>query len=223
MMEPDKIKIYMQCINWTCGEIAFFDIMLSKDAVVRVDWGDNRCVTVMKTSEQWQRVEHSYTENARKSCEEFVISIEAEDSGQIIGLRNWSIDMHTESIDLSGCPDLRYLTAEHMNELDLRHSPKLRELHIRCCAMPEIDLSANTELEKLECPCSKFRKLNFSKCKSLKEVDCGCCLDLASIGISNDSNLKRIILDKVTPIREASLRYIREAIYRNEGEIIFND
>lgn len=35
----------MQCLNWTCGEEAYFDILLTKDAAVHVSWGDNHCVT----------------------------------------------------------------------------------------------------------------------------------------------------------------------------------
>ncbi|MCF0220434.1 MAG: hypothetical protein HUK14_11695 [Muribaculaceae bacterium] len=223
MMKSDKITIYMQCIDWTCGEVAYFDIMLAKDASVRMDWGDNHCDTVMINAEKWQSMEHSYSEKARRSCEKFVISIEAEGYGQIIGLRNWSIDMHTDDIDLTQCPNLQYLTAEFMDNLNLTLIPQLKELYIKGCTMREIDLSSNTELEKIECPCSEFKVLNFSSCKNLKEVECWCCFSLTNIGVSNDSNLKRIILDRNTPITETSMRYLREVIERNEGEIILND
>ena len=223
MMEGDKITIYMQCLNWTCGEEAYFDIMLTKGAAVHVSWGDNHCVTVRKNFEEWQRVEHLYPKNSKLSHDKFVIYIESEAPGQIIGFRNWSIDMHTESIDLSGCPDLQYFTAEFMSKLDLTHSSKLKELYIRGCTMSEIDLSANTELEKIECPCSELRKLNLGKCRNLKEVICWCCFNLTHIGISNDSALKCIRMDKDTPIKESSMRFLREAIERNDGEIIYND
>ena len=221
MMENDKITIYMQCINWTCGANAFFDIMLTENAVVHVDWGDNQSVTVMKNYEQWQRVEHLYSDNARKSCEKFIISIEAEGRGQIIGLRNWSIDMDTLSIDLSECPGLQYFTAELMDELDLTHSPKLKVINIRGCTMHEIDLSANTKLERLECPYSNFTNLNLSKCNNLKEVECWSCVHITQIGISNDSKLKHFITNKETPIKGKSMRYLQETVERNGGEIIY--
>ena len=222
-MEEDKIMLYMQCLNWTCGEVAFFSLLLAKDAVVRIDWGDNHCTMVRYKSNGWQRVEHLYSEKARKTEQSFVVILESEAKGQIIGFSNGSIDMQTNAIDLIECQSLEYLIAEGMKQLDLSHCPNLKELDISEWKMPEIDLTANIALERLKCNCSKITRLNLSKCINLKEIECWCCFDLKHIGICNDSRLTRIDMDKDNQIKDIEMRFIREAIERNSGEIILRD
>ena len=222
-MEADRIILHMQCLNWMCGEVAYFDLLLAEDAVVRVDWGDGHCNMVKYKGSDWQRVNHYYSDKARKAEQCFDVILEAEAQGQIIGLRNWSIDMKTKAIDLRVCPALEYLTAEHMESLDLSRCPNLKELDVSEWKMPEIDLKANSSLERLICSYSDIKRLRLSKCINLTELECKCCDNLTSIGISNDSRLTRIEMDADIAIRDIEMHFIREAIERNGGEIILID
>ena len=222
-MEPtnDIIIITVKALNWTMGEFCDFDLLFPEGAYVRVDWDDCH-VSNVRGQKDWVNVRHEYSQSHKKNETTFHVRIESESQGQITGFRNWSIDMDTISIDLSQCKNLETLTAEYMPHLDLSANIHLKKLNIHGYRGQNIDLSSNSELEFLDCQCSNLPRLNLHKCESLKKVDCHCCTELKQIAVSNHSVLECFEYDDWTPIGEKCMDFIRNAIERNGGIIVYD-
>jgi hypothetical protein len=63
----DKISIYVMTLDWTQGNIAYFDLKLSVDATVLIDWGDGKQQQSFTNyayrtgNTDWLRFEHTYS------------------------------------------------------------------------------------------------------------------------------------------------------------------
>lgn len=218
MMENDKINISVQALNWTGGECAFFEILILRNAEVRVDWKDGHS-TLISGNGDWQRVEHRYSDKHQSAETIFSICLEASAANVIIGLKHWSIDMHTTEVDVSGCPSLIYLNAEYSVRLNISMCTQLETLDITGCRFEEINLSKNIHLKELVCRSSKLSTLKLSTCNELERLDVACCFKLKQISISNDSKL---IYADITgnPLTEKCLHYLVQTIKRNNGVLI---
>ncbi len=215
----DVVVIKVQALDWTCGECAFFDIMVKENAAVSVDWDDG-CTSRLTGKGDWQRVEHAYSVSRKKTEDVFRIAVKAEGEGTVIGLRNGSIDMKTMEIDLNRCTAIRYLAAPYLAALDIRNCRSLQELDITGGEFEHIDLTQNVALETLQCDFSLLARLDLSACKRLKRFSCRSCRKLSHIGLANDSILETFTYNAETPVKEKCLRHLERTINRNNGKMI---
>ncbi len=215
----DVVRINLQALNWTGGGNAFFDIMIAKGTGIHIDWDDDSTNLIIGTSD-WQRVEHTYSERARKAEDAFHISITAEGKGTIFGIRNWSIDMITTDINLNQCNALRRLIAPRLDNLDVNCCPLLRELDITGGKFERIDLTRNAELEIIVCDFAGLTRLDLSECKMLKTLSCRSCWELMHIGLGNDSMIEAFIYNNETPVTGKCMRHLERIIQKNNGTIL---
>lgn len=221
IMNNERIIVMLHALNWTMGEVAFFDITLSGDGELDVSWGDGRvsCHRPRYKGENI-RVEHDYGKNAKIYEQHFVINIECKDA-TIRTLHTGCFDMEIDDIDFSDSPSIESLNMSWLGDIDLSPITALKHLDCTGSLAPMLDFRHNTELETLICRCSRARKLLLSRCDKLKELDCSCSSDLQEIALSNNSELTKIIISSDHNIKPKSWEYVQKIIEKNHGEIIF--
>lgn len=137
----------------------------------------------------------------------------------ITGFRVSSGDMMVADVDLSECQSLEYIYSSWLIEkLDITTNPEIKEIDVSGDAADLVDLSQSTGLESLKCRFSKRKILNLSRCNRLVYLDCRNNHSLKKLAISNRSVIKDVLLYE-TELDESSMKYLEEAIERNEGEI----
>ena len=122
-------------------------------------------------------------------------------------------------VDLSDCQSLEYIYSGWLIEkLNITTNPGIKEIDVSGDAADLVDLSQSTGLERLTCRFSKRKILNLSRCNRLVYLDCRNNYSLKKLAISNRSVIKEVLLYD-TELDERSMKYLEEAIERNEGEI----
>lgn len=97
----DRIIVKLHVLNWTMGEVAFFDITLSGDGELEVSWGDSK-VSHYRPRYKGEkiRVEHDYGKNAKIDEQHFVVNIECK-GATIRTFYTGCMDMEIDDIDFS--------------------------------------------------------------------------------------------------------------------------
>ena len=204
-------------VDWTMGDVGHVYIKLRKGSC-RIDWGDGKSTTLFTYKEDWLSANHTYPPGCKISKEQFEITITSLEDN-IIGFRADSGEMMVTDVDLRECQSLEYLCSSWLIEkLDITTNPEIKEIDVSGDAADLVDLSQSTGLERLTCRFSKKKILNLSRCNRLVYLDCRNNYSLRKLAISNRSVIKEVLLYD-TELDERSMKYLEEAIERNEGEI----
>ena len=207
-------------VDWTMGDVGHVYIKLRKGSC-RIDWGDGKSTTLFTYKEDWLSANHTYPPGCKISKEQFEITITSLEDN-IIGFRADSGEMMVTDVDLRECQSLEYLCSSWLIEkLDITTNPEIKEIDVSGDAADLVDLSQSTGLERLTCRFSKKKILNLSRCNRLVYLDCRNNYSLRKLAISNRSVIKEVLLYD-TELDERSMKYLEEAIERNEGEIKIN-
>lgn len=221
MRKEEKITIRLHALDWTMGEFAFFDLVLSGMGELKADWGDGHVSSHHPHYEgETLRIEHDYGTKAKVSEEHFVVTLECLDC-TFMAFDSGCIDMHIDEMDFSEAPSIERLRICRNGPTDL--SPLVALKHLECSGTSAtvLDLRCNTDIEFLDCCCSEVQKVLASKCDHLREIRCSCCHKLCEITLSNESQLSRIEISPDLKMKEKSWDYVQKTIQKNGGEIEF--
>lgn len=217
----DRIIVMLHALNWTMGEVAFFDITLSGDGDFEVSWGDGK---VSHYRPRYKRenisVEHDYGKYAKKDEQHFVVNIECK-GATIRTFYTGCMDMEIDDIDFSDYPSIETLNMQWLGDIDLSPITSLKHLDCTGSSAHTLDLRNNVNLESLICRCCRAHKLLLSRCDKLHEIDCSCSSELQEITLSNNSQLSKISISPDHNIKPKSWEYVQKIIEKNHGEIIF--
>jgi hypothetical protein len=199
------------------GDVGHVYIKLRKGSC-RIDWGDGKSTPLFTYKEDWLSANHTYPPGCKISKEQFEITITSLEDN-IIGFRADSGEMMVTDVDIRECQSLEYLSSSWLIEkLDITTNPAIKEIDVSGDAADLVDLSQSTGLESLTCRFCKRKTLNLSRCNRLVYLDCRNNYSLKKLAISNRSVIKEVLLYD-TELDERSMKYLEEAIERNEGEI----
>lgn len=222
----ERIKVRVETIDWTMGEWGHFDIIVRKNAYVTVDWGDGSPLqTIIGTGER-QSPDHDY--KSRLPIRQFEVVITSQEDGTILHYYNGFIDMWTLSVNASECPLLPSLGASWACQVNVKGCYGLTKLECGGENIEELDLTGCCNLETLNLfGAMKLRTLNLTPCPKLQSLECGCCFALTQITLSRDSRLQTLITNSAEDlekrIRPAELRFIKQILHKNGGNIEYTD
>jgi len=99
------------------------------------------------------------------------------------------------SLDLSNCPNLRYLYcySNNLTTLDLRNCQNLYYLSCWRNKLSNLDLSNCINISKLICNNNKLTSLDVSKCLNLKMLNCDNILQINEFTKYSNANIKLYI------------------------------
>lgn len=118
-MIEEKIVVMLHALNWTMGEVAYFDITLSGEGELHVSWGDGKESHYRPHYKNENiRVEHEYGRNAKVSEQHFSIDIDCVDA-TIIKFHTGCIDIAIDDIDFSNSPSIEMLNMSWLGNIDL--------------------------------------------------------------------------------------------------------
>lgn len=219
----ERIIVNLHALNWTMGEVAFFDITVADIGELMVDWGDGH-VSHYHPHYDGERlkVEHDYGKKAKISRQHFVVNIECIGT-TFKSFDTGCLDMEIDDIDFRGSPSIESLTMTWLGKIDLSSITALKHLDCIGSAASVLDFRKNTNLETLNCSCSQTQKLILSHCDKLRELNCAYCFTLREIALSNNSQLSKIALSTNHTIRPKSWEYVQKIIHRNHGVIDYQD
>ena len=211
------IRMTVKAIDWTEGDVGKIHVKLNRGSC-RIDWGDGKSTSLFTYTDDWVSSNHQYPSRCKVSGEMYEIKISSLEDN-ITGFRVSSGDMMVADVDLSECQSLEYIYSSWLIEkLDITTNPEIKEIDVSGDAADLVDLSQSTGLERLTCRFSKKKILNLSRCNRLVYLDCRNNYSLRKLAISNRSVIKEVLLYD-TELDERSMKYLEEAIERNEGEI----
>lgn len=222
----ERIKVRVETIDWTMGEWGHFDIIVRKNAYVTVDWGDGSPLqTIIGTGER-QSPDHDY--KSRLPIRQFEVVITSQEDGTILHYYNGFIDMWTLSVNASECPLLPSLGASWACQVNVKGCYGLTKLECGGENIEELDLTGCCNLEVLNIRgAMKLKTLNLTLCPKLRSLECGCCFALTRITLSRDSRLQTLITNSAEDlekrIRPAELRFIKQILHKNGGNIEYTD
>lgn len=219
MIQKEKIAIKLHALNWTMGEVAFFDLTLSGIGSLMADWGDGHTSSCQSFhAGEPIRIEHDYGTKVKASEEHFVVTLECFDC-TFKAFDSGCLDMHIDKLDFSEAPSIEKLRICWNGPTDLSLLVALKHLECRGTSATVIDLRYNTNIKFLDCSCSKVQKVLTAKCNHLQEIRCSCCNELHEITLSNNSQLSKIEISPDHKMKEKSWNYVQKAIKKNNGEI----
>ena len=218
MIQKEKIYIRLHALNWTMGEVAFFDFALSGIGSLKAAWGDGHTSSCQSFhAGEPIRIEHDYGNKAKASEEHFVVTLEcfgctfkAFDSG--------CIDMHIDELDFREAPSIEKLRICWNGPTDLSPLVVLKHLECRGTSATALDLRCNINIVFLDCSCNEVQRVLVSKCDRLREIRCSCYHELREITLSNESQLTKIEISSDHKIKENSWNYVQKTIQQNNGE-----
>lgn len=218
----NEITIHIRGINWTMGESCIRYVKVPKGVPFAVDWGDGK-VEQFVGNEDYVETRHEYSARTRKNELLHITRIyPLDEDAPILGLKDYSCEMKTEEVNLSQCPSLEELYYEGIEKLDVTCCPRLWRLILRQTRIKEIDLSGNPDLRVLSVAMSPLEQLNLTPCSRLRALSCWMCSKLKQIAVSNQSWLEYANLIETEALGEKSLRFIRQAVERNGGQVVTN-
>lgn len=221
MIQKEKITIRLHALNWTMGEVAFFDLALSGIGSLQADWGDGHTASCQSFhAGEPIRIEHDYGSKVKAAEEHFVVTLECFDC-TFKSFDSGCMDMHIDELDFSEAPSIEKLRICWNGPTDLSALIALKNLECRGTSATVLDLRYNTNIEFLDCSCSKVQKVLASKCDRLREILCSCCQELREITLSNESQLSKIEISPDHKMKEKSWNYVQKTIQKNNGEIEF--
>lgn len=222
----ERIKVRVETIDWLFGELGHFSIIVRKNAYVTVDWGDGSPLqTIIGTGER-QAPDHDYKH--RLPIRQFEVVITAQEDGTILHFYLGFIDMWTLSVDASECPQLPSLGASWACKVNVKGCYGLTEFECGGENIEELDLTGCCNLEVLNIRgAMKLKTLNLTPCPKLRSLECECCFALTRITLSRDCKLQTLIANSAEyleeRIRPAELRFIRQILHQNGGDIKYTD
>lgn len=215
----EKITIKLHALNWTMGEVAFFDLALSGIGLLKADWGDGHTSSCQSFhAGEPIRIEHDYGSKVKAAEEHFVVTLECLDC-TFMAFDSGCIDMHIDKIDFCEAPSIERLRICWNGPTDLSPLVALKQLECRGTSAKVLDLRCNTNIEFLDCSCSEVQKVLASKCDHLWEIRCSCCQELCEITLSNESQLSKIVISPDHKMKEKSWSYVQKTIQKNGGKI----
>lgn len=219
MIRKEKITIRLHALNWTMGEVAFFDLALSGIGALQADWGDGHTSSCQSFhAGEPIRIEHDYGSKVKAAEEHFVVTLECFDC-TFKAFDSGCMDMHIDELDFSEAPSIERLRICWNGPTDLAPLVALKRLECRGTSSTVLDLRCNTNIEFLDCSCSKVQKVLASKCDCLREILCSGCHELREITLSNESQLSKIEISLDHKMKERSWDYVQKTIQKNNGKI----
>lgn len=218
----DRMTIDIETVDWSYGYYGNFDILLSEDTILTVDWGDGKCEKLSVRDGQWLRLSHSYPIKDYRMELPYRICIESE-RGYVVGFSEALTEFSVKRLDVSACPRLSMLRVSSCDlcALDLSGNKKLKILEIENFSGTELNLSNNPDLEYLDCRNSKIQTLDIRKCERLVYLNCAFCTDLQKISMGNRSNLHDVCLDGVN-LMEKSALFLCRKVHENGGNVVYD-
>ena len=136
--------------------------------------------------------------------------------------------MWTLSVNASECPLLPSLGASWACQVNVKGCYGLTKLECGGENIEELDLTGCCNLEVLNIRgAMKLKTLNLTLCPKLRSLECGCCFALTRITLSRDSRLQTLITNSAEDlekrIRPAELRFIKQILHKNGGNIEYTD
>lgn len=143
----ERIIVKLHALNWTMGEVAFFDITLAGVGELTVDWGDGH-VSHYHPRHDGERlkVEHDYGKKAKISRLHFVVNIKCAGT-TFKAFDTGCIDMEIDDIDFCDSPSIESLTMTWFGKIDLSSITTLKHLDCTGSTASVLDFRQNTNLE----------------------------------------------------------------------------
>lgn len=209
----ERIEVRVETVDWTMGQHGCFSVTVCEGRRAVVDWGDGHREEVVGRGVP-RHFRHCY--GARLPIRQYVVAIMSPDDGAIAEYGHGFMDMHTHSVDVSGCPGLRVLHVAGTDSLSLGRRSGIERLTVENVD-DGLDVSGCARLRELAIS-GPVRVLDIRRCNELRVLDCSFGY-VRSILWSSASPLQRVVADWRLPacLHPKALERLRRLLQRNGG------